>query len=170
MSIIVEDGTGLPDANSYSSEDQFDEYVEDRNYVVVVGDTESALIRATQSLDAHYGRRYPGTKTFGRDQGLLWPRTGATDVYGDIIDDDEIPIEIIEATCEFALRELSAPGSTTPDLERGGDIHQITAGSVTIVYGNNAKVTTKFTLVDGILSTILTGPFPGALTIASTRA
>ena len=155
MSIVVEDGTGIADANSYASEDDFDNYTDDRGYVVTPGDTEAALIRASRSLDAKYRRRYPGTRLLGRDQGLEWPRQDATDAEGNIIDENEIPEEIIDATCELALRELSSPGSTMPDLERGGAVRRLQAGSVSVEYATSASVTTTFSLVDGILSSLL---------------
>jgi Putative DnaT-like ssDNA binding protein len=171
MPIIVADGTEAvaATANSYASEDDFDTYTEDRNYTVTVGDTEAALIRASQSLDATYRKRYPGTKAYGRDQILEWPRQDATDAYDDEIAIDEIPQEIIDATCEFTLRELNSPGSTMPDLDRGGDIHRLKAGSVEIEYGAAAKVKTTFSIVDGILSGLIGGPGSGltAITVRS---
>jgi len=157
MPIVVEDGTGLPAANSYASEDDFDTYTEDRAYVVVVGDTEAALIRGTQSLEAMYGTRWPGQRLNGRDQGLGWPRTGAIDANGETIDENEVPIEVIEATAELAMRELATPGSTSPDLARGGTVRRVRAGSVEVEYASNAQATTTFTLIDGILEPLI-GP------------
>jgi len=157
MAFIVEDGTGVAGATSYASEDDFDTYVEDRNYTVTVGDTETALVRATQVLDATYRKRYPGARTNGRDQSLEWPRTGATDDASNTIADDEIPVEIIDATCELALRELASPGSTMPDIDRGGQPRRLRAGSVEIEYGANASATATFSLIDGILDGLLSG-------------
>ena len=94
---------------------------------------------------------------FGREQSLQWPRTNATDAEGLTIPDDEIPIEIIEATCELALRELAAPNSILPDLERGGGVRMLRAGSVAIEYNNQASATTTLQLIDGILSPIIGG-------------
>lgn len=166
---IVEDGTGVVGATSYCSEDDFDNYTEDRNYTVTVGDTETALVRATQVLDAIYRRRYPGTRTFGRGQSLEWPRTDATDVNDVALDIDEIPEEIIAATCELALRELASPGSTMPDLERGGDIRRLAAGSVSIEYGASASVKTVFSLIDGIMSSLIGGGTDGGMFATTTR-
>jgi len=170
MSFVLEDGTGLADATSYASEDDFDTYTEDRGYTVTVGDTEAALIRATQILDATYRREFPGSRTNGRAQALEWPRTGATDFNGDDIDEDEVPIEIIEATCELALRELASPGSTMPDLDRGGTVHRVRAGSVEVEYGANASATTTFQLIDGILAPLIGDVSTGGISsITATR-
>src|SRR5262249_23781282 len=141
MPIVVEDGTGLPTTNAYASENYFDTDTGDRAYVVVVVDTEAALIRGTTSLEAMYGTRWPGTRTHGRDQGLGWPRTGATDVDDNVIADDEIPIEVIEATIELALRELSSPGSPSPDLAQRGTVRHVRAGSVEVENAANAIAT-----------------------------
>ena len=157
MAFVVEDGTGVAGATSYASEDDFDTYVEDRNYTVTVGDTETALVRATQVLDATYRKRFPGTRTNGRSQSLEWPRSGATDDADNTIADDEIPHEIIDATCELALRELASPGSTMPDIDRGGQAKRLRAGSVEIDYGANATPYAVFSLIDGILEGLLAG-------------
>lgn len=171
MSFVLEDGTGLPNATSYASEDDFDTYTEDRGYVVSVGDVEQALVRATQVLDSTYRKQFPGSRTNGRLQALEWPRTGAIDFDQQAIADDEVPIEIIEATCELALRELASPGSTMPDLDRGGTVKSIKAGSVSVEYGANAQPTTTFQLIDGILAPLIgeiTDP-GGAFTMTTTR-
>lgn len=84
---------------------------------------EAALQRATDYIDGRYRRMtaggcwvsmFRGKRTDGRDQDLEWPRTGATDSEGDEIPDDEVPIEVEEATYEAALLELANPGSLSP--------------------------------------------------------
>ena len=80
---------------------------------------------------------------------------GAYDVEGNIIGSDEVPVEIINATIEAALRELATPGSMLPDLERGGQLKRVKAGSVEVEYGSNATATTDFQLIDGLLSGLL---------------
>jgi len=87
-------------------------------------DKEAALIRGSQYIDSKYRKKFtsgrwmslfPGTKTGGRGQALEWPRTGATDYDGNPIPDDEVPVEVEYATYEAAIRELSSPGSLSPD-------------------------------------------------------
>jgi hypothetical protein len=173
MPFIVETGAGLTDSTSYVSEDDADSYFEDRAtsaWTDSTEDKEAALIRATQALDAIYRKRYPGTRTLGRAQALEWPRQDAVDAEGLEVGDDEIPIEIIEATCELAVRELVSPGSVLPDLERGGSIRRIQAGSVAIEYGDNAQTVTTLQLIDGILSPLIGGSArSGALTGVAAR-
>lgn len=161
MALEVEDGSGKANAESYVSVADCSTYCDARGLTFSSADTddkEAALRRATKSLDALYGRRFPGARTNGRDQALMWPRTGAADAEGEAIASDEIPQEIIDATCELALRELAIPGSTAPDLERGGQIRSLKAGSVAIEYAGGAPATTIYSVVNGILAPILAAP------------
>lgn len=155
MPIIVEDGTFPEGANSYISETDFDTYCDDRAITPTEGaDAEAALIRASVALDGAYRAKYSGYRTLGREQGLEWPRTAAYDYEGMLIGDDEVPQEVRDATCELALREMAQPGSVTPDLERGGWIQSVSAGSVSVTYGGSTNRTT-YTIVDAIMSKLL---------------
>ncbi len=157
MAILVEDGTGLAESNSYVGESDFGVYCDDRGITPATGDAEAALVRATQWIDATYGARFPGSRLNGRDQALQWPRSSASDLSGNLIADDEVPVEVINATCEAALRELTELGSLAPDLDRGGQIKELQAGSVRLVYGSNASATTTFQVIDGILAGLIGG-------------
>lgn len=87
-------------------------------------DKEAALLRASVYVDS-LGRQqlasgtwatlFPGVKTGGRGQVREWPRTGAVDIEGIAIPSTEIPIEVMQATYEAALRERVEPGSLSPD-------------------------------------------------------
>lgn len=171
--MIVEDGTAKADADSYVSEDDFDTYCDDRGITPATGDAEAALIRATQWIDATYGARFPGYRLKGREQALQWPRADAydrsgypsgRDQYGNLIalnsliPSDEVPVEIVNATCEAALRELTELGSLAPDLDRGGQIKELHAGSVGLTYGSNAPATTTFQIIDRILANLIGMP------------
>lgn len=158
--MIVEDGSGVENADSYVSLDEAIEYCTSHGLTFSSSPStlgEAALIRASAAIDARYGASYPGDRANGRDQGLHWPRSGAYDAGGWLLPDDEIPVEITRATIEAAVREFATPNSMMPDLERGGAIQSIRAGSVGITYGSNASVKTTFTLIDGIMANILTG-------------
>ena len=175
MSLVLEDGSAPEGANSYAEVADADAYHSARGNSLWTETSTSpdqgktaALIRATQSLDAIYRSRFPGYKTNGRDQSLEWPRTEATDNEGEEIAEDEIPTEIINAVCEFALRELIEAGSTMPDLDRGGNAKRIKAGSVEIEWGANASANTVFQTVDGILAGLL-GAAPSSYTARAVR-
>lgn len=178
MAFVLETGEGLQFANSYVSEAMANTYWDDRGYTLAAGDPQTALVRGTQYVDT-YRFRFPGYRTKRRLQGLEWPRVGAyTNLSSDgreypypnalfrtdsfqqylgysFIPSNEIPVEIIQATCEAALRELAVPGSMQPDLERGGMVKSLAAGSVSIVYMDGATPQSTTQLIDGILSGLL---------------
>ncbi|MFH7423074.1 hypothetical protein RA276_31690, partial [Pseudomonas syringae pv. tagetis] len=69
--------------------------------------TQAALIRASAYNDGRYRKLlasgmwqslFPGVKTEGRGQAREWPRTGADDYAGNPIPDDQLPIELEQAT------------------------------------------------------------------------
>lgn len=113
MGIIVEDGTGVADANALCSVAFADAYFTDRAIVAWTGSQstkESALIRATDYIETRYGKRFIGDKA-DEDQALSWPRW-----YADPAAENEVPISIKKACAEYALRALTtilAPDPTT---------------------------------------------------------
>lgn len=161
MALILEDGTAPAGANSYATEAMADTYFDDRANADwtgnTTGDKEAALIRASIAIDGLYRSRFPGYRTNFRSQGLEWPRTMAYDAEGILVAGNTIPQEIIDATCEAAVRELTTAGSMIPDLERGGGILRLQAGSVAIDYGAAATPYTSYGVIDGILAKLL-GP------------
>lgn len=158
--MIVEDGSGVANADSYVSLDDAISYCTLRGLTFAASPSalgEAALIRGSTAIDARYTASYPGYRKAGRDQGLQWPRAAAYDVGGWLVRDDQIPIEIQYATIEAAVREFADPNSMMPDLERGGQIESIRAGSVGITYSATASARTTFSLIDGLLINILSG-------------
>lgn len=187
MSLTVEDGTGLANADSYVSGADCLTYCTNRG-LTFTNDAagEQALRRATAAIDNRYRPRFVGYRSHRRLQALEWPRTGAfyyTPQAGDMpfgtlgghgygygygyglyeydqIASDHIPVEIINATCEAAVRELADPGCLAPDLDRGNAIHMIKAGSVSVEYEAGAPRMTVFVGIEAALSALLTPPTP----------
>lgn len=158
MAVVVEDGSGVEGANSYVSLADAVSYATARGLTFPAspaGPAEAALIRATAAIDATYRSRFPGQRVSGRDQALEWPRKYAGDAEGNPIAANEIPQEVVNAVCEAAVRELDQPGVMLPDLERGGQIKSIKAGSVAIEYGANATAETVFSLIDRLLAGLI---------------
>jgi len=126
MALVVEDGTGKSDADSYLSETDADTY-----HTKYTGSTdwsgasssekEMALRKATQYLDAVYGRRWKGVRA-NEAQALHWPRSNAEDRDGVAIDDDDLPVMLERATAEAALRAITETNGLMPDISDPGDI------------------------------------------------
>ncbi len=164
--LIVEDGSVVSDANAYVFLDDCIEYCALRGLEFGIspsGDSDAAIVRATAAIDAKYRGRWPGYKVAGRAQVLEWPRQAAYDNEGNLIPGDEVPHEVRDATCEAAVREFATPGSMMPDLARGGGIKRLKADTVEIEYAANAMAQTAFTLIDGMLSGILSTGSGGGL-------
>lgn len=157
MALVVEDGTGLSDAESYASVAAADAYATARGLTWSGTDAakEQALRRATTWLDGRYRGRWPGTKVRLRLQALDWPRTGAHDIAGDTVDYQSVPIEVVNATIEAAVREIATPGSLSPDvtgekvLTRLGELSWQVTGT-----GPEAK-RPIMTVIDDILSRLI---------------
>jgi hypothetical protein len=158
MALIVEDGTGRADSESYVSVSDLDTYATKRGLSLIVSSTEeveAALRRATAFIDMRYRGRFPGMRLHLRAQALEWPRYGVSDIQGIYVPPSVVPIEIAQATMEGAVRELAEPGILMPDLERGGAVKRLKAGSVEIDYGGSASPNTVFQIIDRILGGLL---------------
>ena len=88
---------------------------------------EAALIRGSVALDAMYRDRYLGSKGGGREQQRAWPRLNVTDRNGNAVPDGEVPFEVEHSAYEVALRELTAPGSMSPDLANSREVRSESA-------------------------------------------
>ncbi|WP_395383333.1 DnaT-like ssDNA-binding protein [Mesorhizobium sp. UC22_110] len=117
--LIVEDGSGLANAESYVSASDAASYAADRGLTFPASPAdkaEAALRRATAYIDNTYRTRFPGQRKKFRLQALEWPRVGVVDMNGFPVTGDEVPVEVVRATCEAAVRELASPGSLNPDV------------------------------------------------------
>lgn len=127
MALVVEDGTGVSDANTYVDVDYVDSYCELMNYTAWTGaeDTElettkkeSAIYRAMQFFET---LSYAGVKT-NYENPLSWPRQYIYLDTGDLFPDDEIPEDLKRAVCEGAYLEYSSSGSL---FVAGGDTKRV---------------------------------------------
>ena len=106
MAFIVEDGTGVENANAYVDTAFVDAYHADRGNAEWVGSPtvkEQAIIRSTDFIDVRWGEHFKGDKV-DEDQSLQFPRT----VF------EGVPLILKRAAAEYALRALS--GALMPDI------------------------------------------------------
>lgn len=97
MTITVETGAIVTNANSYISTADFTTYATARGYSLVSG-AETLLIQAMDYLES---QRFIGVK-YTEDQALQWPRSGAY-IDGYLFAYDDIPQQLINAQCEIAM-------------------------------------------------------------------
>ncbi|QAZ45949.1 DnaT-like ssDNA-binding protein [Mesorhizobium sp. Pch-S] len=160
--LIVEDGSGLANAESYVSVSDAVAYAAARALTFPASPTdkaEAALRRATAYIDNTYRTRFPGQRKEFRLQALEWPRVGVVDMNGFPVTSDEIPVEIVRAACEAAVRELAAPGSLTPDVTPGKVKKRAKVGDIEVEYavggGGVASQQPISPIIDGILAALI---------------
>jgi hypothetical protein len=113
MAFVVEDGTGLANADSYVSVADADTYVgehlraanADRVAWLAASNAnkEIALRQATDWLDVTFRERWKGRR-INETMSLAWPRFGATDEDGYTLDSDAVPQVVKDACAEMAAR------------------------------------------------------------------
>ncbi len=167
MAVIVEDGVGRLDADSFVSLEDADAYWAGRPQAPLAPGWEAAsealregaLREAARHLCQVWGTRFSGTPTYGRGQALCWPRRGAMDRSGETLEQDVVPREVIAACCELAARALVAPLSD--DLPRGGQVREeevrVDAVTTRTVYATGAPPGDRLPVVDGLLAPLLRG-------------
>ncbi len=152
--LIVEDGTGLANAESYIAVADADaRHAALGNSGWTGSDTvkEAALRRATQFMEQAYRSIWKGTR-LTRVQALSWPRYGAT-VDGYDLASNVVPTEIANACADLALRGLTA--DLNADQTRG--IVREKVGPLETEYDRNSPQGTRYRSVDMILAPFLKG-------------
>lgn len=163
MALIVEDGTGKADAESYVSIAEVNDYATKRGLgFVIAGDAaaaaEAAARRATAWLDGFYAMKFPGKPT-SVAQALEWPRT-CVQWRGQELGNDVIPAPVKKACCEAAIRELASPGALSPDVVGTARVLREKVGDLEVQYADVGGVEAArplVTVIDGILSGLLGG-------------
>lgn len=113
MSLIVEDGTGLADAESYASVAYADTYHSNFGNaawaLLTTEQKEQSLRKATDYISGSYGGSFAGYRTTNT-QALDFPRSELPKVgYGVVYyGNNEIPAELLKATAILALKSTSS--------------------------------------------------------------
>ena len=123
---------------------------------------DAALLRATAWLDGRC--RWVG-RLADPGQRLGWPRAGARDAEGRVL--DGIPERVRAACAELALIALS--GDLAPPLERGGRVVSERAGPVEIGYAADAPAGRTFPAVEALLRGLVRGAVGRGAASASVR-
>ena len=153
MALVVEDGTGLPNADAFWDREDVIAYWVQRGLASQAGPEEpvrigsasytadkvdAAIVRASFYLSESFawkGERRNGRQDSNGFQALAWPRHDVVDSEGHYVDDDEVPREVKWATAEVALQEIKEANTiASPAFDPHGVVEQVKAGSVTVVY------------------------------------
>lgn len=169
MAFVVEDGTGLANANAYVSLAEFKAYQDDRGSSYPADNLiQQAIVRATVYMVSRYRLRWKGIRVKAT-QALDWPRSGVlTEDYYDppgdltyVVPDDVVPADIKSACTMLAAREITTPGELNEVFARGGQVasESASAGPVSSSksYAPGAPAATTYASVDGILQPYMRG-------------
>jgi len=167
--MIVEDGSGLSEANSFCTVAYASAYHAERGndaWAAVVN-KEAALVRATDYLEQVYGERWAGYRS-SSEQALAWPRSmapvrdsGTWDQS--FYDGASVPRQVQSACAEMALRSVS--GDLLADTDP--TVASETVGPISTTYFENASKAKKYPAVDRLLLPLLaSGGMGGALMLA----
>jgi hypothetical protein len=132
LTLIKEDGTGKPDANTYALVADGDAYHEGHLYAstwtaAAAGEKEKSLVMATRLIDGLF--QFNGFKRLST-QALQWPRRECCDpdssggvvpglllARGPYLDETKVPGVVISATAEVARELLKQDRTDDPDGE-----------------------------------------------------
>lgn len=155
MALIVEDGTGLVDAESPQSIAALDAYHAARGNTSWTGTEaakEAAARKASDYLEATWGCRLSGYRAT-TTQRLVYPRLSGTYADGRSVAPATTPEPWLAAHAELSLRALAA--ELAPDLARGGQIKRDVVGPLEQEFFEGAPAGTTYSLVDTLLRPLL---------------
>lgn len=151
MSFLVEDGSGLPAANSYAAVADADSYATDRGNSawggLSTGVKQAALIDASLYIDANF--EFVGNKV-SYAQGMSWPRQNVYDVSEQVtLPSNIVPSSIKRSVMELAIKS-SAGTVLLEDLAFGGAVKSETVGPISVTYRDDAMRSTLY-MITGLL-------------------
>ncbi|RTL04575.1 hypothetical protein EKK58_10270 [Candidatus Dependentiae bacterium] len=160
MALIVEDGTGLEDAESYLSVSEANDYHSRRGNSAWddLDDPakESALIKATEYLDNSYSWRGVLSST---TQALNWPRTNVFDSQGRDLS-NSVPQRVKNATAELALVSISS--ELLANVNNSNYVKREKVEGLEVEYSSSAPSTTQYLYVDRLLGDLVSSKFGGS--------
>jgi hypothetical protein len=163
VTVIVEDGTTVANANSYLSVSEANTLLMPHEDKVSVWDAapgakqNDSVVEATRYLDEMY--RWYGNPQ-GASQVLQWPRTIQYDDHGRVIATATVPLQLRKGCARLALEWIRAPSSLRNRVgaQGSGLVKSWSAESFSVAYdtgsADNILRGTRFTDVEHLLHSI----------------
>lgn len=156
MPLIVEDGSGRADSESYISvaaADTRHANLGNTNWTTLTTvEKEQALRRAALYMEQAYRDRWQGYRQT-TTQALSWPRNSVV-VDGFVtIDSDVVPAEVANACADLAFK--AAAGDLNADLVRG--VVRKKVGPLETEYDRNSPQSVRYRAIDMALAPFLKG-------------
>lgn len=146
MAIIVEDGTGKTNSNSYVSEAELATYMTDRG-LTLTGTAATLLIQAMDYIESQPFKGVKGSDT----QALQWPRWGVV-IDGYAIDTDEIPTLLKESQMEATIG-IDGGNNPLANVERATKMEKV--GEIEVEYMDGARDSVYVTAAETKLKKLL---------------
>lgn len=159
ITLIVEDGTGLEDSNSYATEAEYITYFTDRGDIPTedTATIEASLVEATAYIDLRWGKQLRGYPLEPL-QALEFPRSQLYDRYGRAI--EGLPNDIKTATILYAKEYIG--GNLYPESGDSSSISGDVKRTKTVV----GPITTELEYhgaADVVAASATTFPLPDSL-------
>ena len=153
VTIVVEDGTIVADANSYISVADARAYAEQRGVTLPVSDDEvgAMIINSTDYIES-FECKFAGERV-STEQELSWPRADAYLCGSDTpFPSDQIPKDLKKAQCASVIA-LSQGLVLMPNITAQDYVTEETVGPITTKYANPIQtgIETKFTGIESLL-------------------
>lgn len=129
MTLIVEDGSNVADANSYADVAFIRTFAEARGVTLPAADpdVEKMAIIAMDYIEA-LRSKFQGSKTYTDPaQALQWPRSGVL-IDCTAFPDDSIPVELKKAQAQLVIEQLEMP-----DLSPSTDGYAVAKEKVDVI-------------------------------------
>lgn len=145
----------------YGTDDGFTTWLADNGYSLPTGVPDKAVLRQRASvyIDGLYGLRFSGAPS-DPTQEREWPRTSATDRYGNSLASDAVPSRIEQATYQAAYLEAQKPSflSTTYTPGTSKVLTEVKGIKWTVIgdASKDAAMVPVSTAVEAILAPLLT--------------
>ena len=160
MALIVEDGTGLVNAESYISVADANTYNSNRGYTswaaLTDANKEIALRKATDYIEQVYRLRFLGYR-HTEDQALSFPRDEVPRRDFTYLNqfsfypNDVVPQEIKNACAELAYKSITT--ELSPDITRVTKREKV--GVLEVEYDNTQVPYTKYRAIDNMIAVFL---------------
>lgn len=161
MSIVVEEGAGLSNAESYCSVADADAYHAARGRTdwaaLTTLQKESSLRVATDYMERTFGTRWRGRVT-SASQALSWPRVGAQrQGFPGFLSSNSVPDLVRNACAELALASSVIDLSSDLTSEASGAVIKEKVGPIEVTYaeGVSRSASTSFSTINGMLAPLL---------------
>ncbi len=159
MALVVEDGSGKIDAESYISVVDFKDYCDKVGLVYGSAtnlEIEQAARRGTTYIEGRLQNKSRGYKRIST-QALGWPRGSVVDDDGFSVPYNVLPKKLIWATAEATFRELKSANSLTPDFVAAKSVKRKVVGPLEKEFfsgGTAASVTPVVGVIDSLLESL----------------